>query len=191
MKKQCVYWFLTINKGSECFEKLSELDFDLKNYMKGVQNADCEFYFIHHKFNTNDWHCHLYLHYETPQRFETIQRRFKGAHIEQSSKDRKRKAIRYLLHLDNKEKEQYDIECIESNVPMHIYEHYFVDNEFKPDNIIQIIESYVEKGIEPTIVDFVRDYGLEAIKSYYFVIKDFVLVYRTEKYRKKEGIKND
>ena len=83
MNKRTRSYFLTINKGAECFDNLADL------VAKTIGTSDYFAYILHDKDvkETGEIvnpHYHLLLVFKNPRSFEAIQRIFKGANIQET-----------------------------------------------------------------------------------------------------------
>ena len=112
MKKRVRSYFLTINKGAECFENLADL------IAKAVGTNDY-FAYIRHDKDTKETgepvapHYHLLLVFKNARSFEAIQRVFKGARIEETLNIVS--AVNYLVHNGKPNKYAYDKSAIVTN----------------------------------------------------------------------------
>ena len=112
MNKRVRSYFLTINKGAECFDNLA----DLVTKTIGVND---NFAYILHDKDTKDTgeivepHYHLLLVFKNARCFETIQRLFTGAHIEETLNIVS--AVNYLIHNGKPNKYAYDKSAIVTN----------------------------------------------------------------------------
>ena len=112
MNKRTRSYFLTINKGAECFDNLADL------VAKTIGVNDNFAYILHDK-DTKDTgeivepHYHLLLVFKNPRSFEAIQRVFKGAHIEETLNIVS--AVNYLIHNGKPNKYSYEKSAIVAN----------------------------------------------------------------------------
>ena len=112
MNKRTRSYFLTINKGAECFDNLADL------VAKTIGVNDNFAYILHDK-DTKDTgeivepHYHLLLVFKNARSFETIQRTFTGAHIEETLSIVS--AVNYLIHNGKPKKYAYDKSAIVTN----------------------------------------------------------------------------
>ena len=112
MNKRTRSYFLTINKGAECFDNLEDL------VAKIVGTNDYFAYILHDMDNKEtgeivEPHYHLLLVFKNPRSFEAIQRVFKGAHIEETLNIVS--AVNYLVHNGKPNKYAYDKSAIVTN----------------------------------------------------------------------------
>ena len=112
MNKRVRSYFLTINKGAECFANLADL------IAKAVGTNDY-FAYIRHDKDTKETgepvapHYHLLLVFKNARSFETIQRVFKGARIEETLNIVS--AVNYLVNNGKPNKYAYDKSAIVTN----------------------------------------------------------------------------
>lgn len=112
MNKRVRSYFLTINKNAECFESLAEL------VAKATGPKDYYAYILHN-MDTKETgeliepHFHLLLVFKNARSFETIQRLFVGAHIEETLNIVS--AVNYLIHNGKPTKYSYAKSAIVTN----------------------------------------------------------------------------
>lgn len=99
-------WFLTINKNAQCYN-------DIDKIIK-TQTALFYAYIYHNKDTKKGTHIHVVLKYVNARSFNTIMNTFYGAHIEPVKKEVSA-PIQYLIHKNDKQKEQYSINEIITN----------------------------------------------------------------------------
>lgn len=176
--KQCAYWFLTINENAKCYE-------DFENLINKVSEDEpnLEYAYIKHNADEEDanLHYHLTLYFKGKvKRFTTIQNMFEGAHIEQTNQQRYKRCIQYLIHKNNPEKQQYKITDIISNImtvdlnEILIGEGYDFEL-FREEKIFEYFDDY---GLDLSMSDLVKRFGLGGIKGYYFILKDMIKDYK-------------
>ena len=114
MNKRVRSYFLTINKGAECFANLADL------IAKTIGTNDY-FAYIRHDKDTKETgepvapHYHLLLVFKNARSFEAIQQDFKGARIEETLNIVS--AVNYLVHNGKPNKYAYDKSAIVTNSP--------------------------------------------------------------------------
>lgn len=112
MNKRVRSYFLTINKNAECFDNLREL------VAKTIGVNDYYAYILHDRDvketgEIMEPHYHLLLVFKNARSFDTIQRTFIGAHIEQTLNIVS--AVNYLIHNGKPNKYAYDRSAIVTN----------------------------------------------------------------------------
>lgn len=112
MNKRVRSYFLTINKNAECFDNLADL------IAKTIGTNDYFAYILHDKDTKEtgevvEPHYHLLLVFKNARSFETIQRTFTGAHIEETLNIVS--AVNYLIHNGKPDKYAYDKSAIVTN----------------------------------------------------------------------------
>lgn len=146
-------WFLTINQEAECFNEVKTI---LANYEKAEFSA-----ILHDKDNAEQPHWHVCILFKNARTFETMQNTFKGAHIEVM--ESKYNCFRYLLHLDDKDKFQYDIkEVFERG---NNTEYYIEHDEYIKLDTESLIE-HIKNGEVRTFYDAVMVFGLKQCTTY-------------------------
>lgn len=177
--KQCAYWFLTINEKSKCYN-------DFENIVKSLCEIEpnLEYAFIKHNSDEEELniHFHLTLYFKGKvKRFTTIQSYFEGSHIEQSNKQRYKRCIQYLIHKNNPEKQQYKISDIVSNIPLVDLTDILIGDgyDFELFQEEKIFDYFDDYGLDLTMSDLVKRFGLGGIKNYYFILKDMIKDYKT------------
>lgn len=146
-------WFLTINQEAECFNEVKTI---LANYEKAEFSA-----ILHDKDNAEQPHYHVCILFKNARTFETMQNTFKGAHIEVM--ESKYNCFRYLLHLDDKDKFQYDIkEVFERG---NNTEYYIEHDEYLKLDTESLIE-HIKNGEVRSFYDAVMVFGLKQCTVY-------------------------
>ena len=112
MNKRVRSYFLTINKGAECFNNLADL------VAKRIGVNDYFAYILHDKDAKEtgeivEPHYHLLLVFKNARSFESIQRTFIGAHIEETLNIVS--AVNYLIHNGKPNKYNYEKSAIVTN----------------------------------------------------------------------------
>lgn len=118
-------WFITINadilpSDVEICRKMDEIK--AKNYA----------YITHNKDAQKRPHIHLLVEFENARAFNTLQKKFQTWHIEKCENEIK--VIQYLTHLNNPEKEQYEIEDIKTNNIDWVTRCYEMQNDYIDDD---------------------------------------------------------
>lgn len=93
-------WFLTINESAEVYPIIKEV-------LKGIEKLEYAL-ILHNQDNEEQPHYHAVLKYENARSFEQIKKTFPGSHCEQV--ESMYATCRYLLHLDDKDKYQYQLQ---------------------------------------------------------------------------------
>lgn len=152
-------WFITINKGAKCFEKVYDIT---------LEQTHCTYYLIlHDRDKVKQEHYHLVLLYQNARTFESMQNKFDGAHIEQC--DFPVKAIRYLCHKDSPEKEPYTLDEINTNDTHEHLTDLMQEQMAEPFDPNKITVYYYE-GYK-TFLDFYGRFGVN-INRYISLIKN-------------------
>lgn len=178
-QKQCAYWFLTINPSAECYSAVQSI---LDNIVEDYPNAEYSYIYHHHKEkddSDNENHIHLVIYFKgSVKRFTTMANIFVGAHIELSNKQRYYRCIQYLIHKNDVNKYQYDRSEILTNISNPILDDILINNGYEFDYFdVTLLEDYIKDSIEinkPNVYYFIKRFGLDAIKPYYFIIKDLL-----------------
>ena len=164
-------WFITINDGAESWFKFKDVVKDLTR---------CKYVYIVHNKEEN-LHCHIVLNFENARSFESILNTFKGAHIEECKYFNK--SIRYLLHLDDADKLQYDITEIVSNYNFEEIAQFLSVDEFEYLSTESLLTS-VLSGEICSLTDAVTKWGINQVNTkralidalikehHYFIIND-------------------
>ena len=177
--KRCSYWFITINKQAACYNNFKDIINDLS-----IKYPYLEYSYIYHtKKEIDDLdeenHIHCIMYFKSQVRsFNTIKKIFNGSHVEMSNKQRYYRCIQYLVHKNDKNKTQYSFNDIVSNVNSielndilnssgYCYE------LFESNKLEEYIENCIDSG-KADIYYFFTRFGIDAIKPYYFIIKDLI-----------------
>lgn len=178
-QKQCAYWFLTINPQSECYNDFPTI---MNNLLE--DNPKLEYSYIYHNHlenedNCNENHIHCVIYFKgSVKRFTTMCNIFVGAHIEMSNKQRYYRCIQYLIHKNDLNKYQYDRNDIFTNIPIPQLDDILINNGYQFDYFdVTLLEDYINDCFNSNIDNiyyFIKRFGLDAIKPYYFIIKDLL-----------------
>lgn len=179
-QKQCSYWTLTINEQASCFNNLQEI---LDNQL--IDNPNIEYSYIKHNADDDEknLHYHLVIYFKGKvKRFTTLQNIFVGAHIEMTNQQRYKRAIQYLIHKNNPEKQQYNPSEIVSNIETSELADILSGNGydfelFQEEKIFDYMAEFIKSDGRLTMQQFILRFGLSAITKYYFVIKDQIKEY--------------
>lgn len=164
-------YFLTIFENAECYTKLQDILFNLSN---------CTYAYIEHNKDIDEngvpklRHYHVVLNYKNDRTFQTVQNKFKGAHIEKVLI--LSKSIQYLTHKNDKDKHQYNYENIITNDFENIKALY-LDKDYPILNeqvITEDISNAYEQGLELSIVYFYLKYGNRQTQQYRQMIIDLL-----------------
>lgn len=164
-------YFITINQGAECYENALE---EVKNHC----NFKLYAFIIHDKDILIEYdetegtitkkpktiHKHIVIELKNPVTFESMQKKFPGAHIEVIKY--KKSAYQYLIHNSpkSKEKYQYAVEDIISNNITQVK--FAIESEtyelFKENMFLR----YIAEGTR-TPYQFTKRFGLNAYRQYW------------------------
>lgn len=183
-EKQCAYWFLTINNNAECYN-------DFKSIIEklSLDYPKMEYSYIYHTIkenddNVNENHIHCVIYFkQSVKRFTTMRNIFCGAHIELSNKQRYHRCIQYLIHKNDINKYQYPFESIITNIPIPILADILTGNgyEFELFDCTKL-EEYIIDCLDSNTTNiyyFIKRFGIDTIKPYYFIIKDLLNQYKS------------
>lgn len=165
-------YFITINKGSPCYDEIDqiikELNFKLYAWIKHDKDQIVNDEGV---FEPKREHKHLVIELKNPVSFAKMQERFKGAHVE--SPKYKKSAYQYLLHNlpSAKEKYQYEFNEIHTNAPNELK--IIIESEtfelFKENMFLE----YIADGTR-TSYQFAKRFGLNAYKQYWLAYRDML-----------------
>ena len=166
-------FFITINKGAECYEDALEIvkELNFKLYALILHDKDV----LEDKDGTikpKSEHKHLMFELKNPVSFNKMQERFKGAHI--IVPKYKKSAYQYLVHNSPNskgEKYQYSLDEIITNDKQQI--EYIIETEdselFRQNKFLV----YIAEGTR-TPYQFVKRFGLDAYKQYWKPYEDML-----------------
>lgn len=166
-------FFITINKGAECYEDALEIvkELNYKLYALILHDKDT----IIDEDGTlkpKSEHKHLMFELKNPVSFNKMQERFKGAHI--IVPKYKKSAYQYLVHNSPNskgEKYQYSLDEIITNDKQQI--EYIIETEdselFRQNKFLV----YIAEGTR-TAYQFVKRFGLDAYKQYWKPYEDML-----------------
>lgn len=153
-------YFITINESADCYENALEIAKEMKYDLYAL--------IIHDKDKENDKpkkvHKHLIIELINPISFNSIQKRFKGAHIEPVKY--KKSTYQYLIHNspNSKEKYQYDSNDIISN-NLDLVKNIIESEETEIFNEAKLLQ-YIAMGITTQYL-FFKHFGIETTKKYW------------------------
>lgn len=179
--KRCSYWFITINKNANCYNDFTNIINTLVEKYPYFEYS----YIYHTKKEIDDIddenHIHLVIYWKQQTRsFNTMKKLFNGAHIELTNRQRYYRCVQYLIHKNDKTKTQYLLSDIKSNMNtteladvINSYGYHY--ELFESQKLEEYINSCLSSG-KPNIYYFFERFGIDAIKPYYFIIKDLIIV---------------
>ncbi len=140
-------WFITVNKGADCYNKIDSTSLNKMPYIKN-------WYLVIHKPGHDNEHKHVVITTKNAIRFVSVKEMFSGANIE-VSKDLNA-SVQYLTHKNNVDKEQYDKSSVLTNNPVQFEKLYCESSKelFNADNIV----AYYEQGCI-TFLAFYKRFG--------------------------------
>ena len=165
-------FFITINKGAQCYEDALEILKELNYELYGLILHDSDMLISEDGTLTpKAEHKHLMFELKNPVSFKKMQERFKGAHI--IIPKYKKSAYQYLVHNspNSKEKYQYSLDKIITNDRQQI--EYIItteDSELFRQNKFLV---YIAQGTR-TAYQFVKRFGLDAYKQYWKPYEDML-----------------
>lgn len=165
-------YFITINKGAPSYENALEIikDLNVKLYAFIVHDKD----FIVNDDGTTTKkpeHKHIMLEVKNPVSFESMTRRFEGAHIEVPKY--KKSAYQYLIHNrpNARDKYQYSLNEIITNDLSQVK--YIIEAETSELFYQNKFLNYIAEGVK-TPYQFVKRFGLDAYKQYWKPYNDML-----------------
>lgn len=166
-------FFITINKGAECYEDALEIvkELNFKLYALILHDKDT-LVDEDGTITPKSEHKHLMFELKNPVSFNKMQERFKGAHI--IVPKYKKSAYQYLVHNSPNskgEKYQYSLDEIITNDKQQI--EYIIateDSELFRQNKFLV---YIAEGTR-TAYQFVKRFGLDAYKQYWKPYEDML-----------------
>lgn len=165
-------YFITINESAECYNDaftiVKETNFA---FYAGIYHDKDTKILDDGTIETKAKHLHIMLELQNPVSFESIRKRFAGAHIEVPKY--KRSAYQYLLHSspNSGEKYQYALEEIITNSMPSLKA--ILESEtfevFKENQFLR----YMAEGIRSPY-QFTKRFGLNAYKQYWKAYADML-----------------
>lgn len=145
-------WFITINDGAECWHKFRDIVKDLTR---------CKYAYIIHDKEDN-LHCHIVLNFDNARTFESLLNTFTGAHIEECRYFNM--SIRYLVHQDDNEKYQYNIDDIVSNYSNAILREFMNCDEYVHLDTESLLLA-INDGSVRSITEAVKMWGINQVNT--------------------------
>lgn len=179
MDKRNKYWNLTINGEYDINE--------LKQYIENTQ--DCNYYMIEHT-DSEHKHIHLVIAYKNQLSFSSIQKRYipYKPHIEPCMSINK--SVQYLLHMNDKSKEQYkDTQIITNNYKL-MYDFLYREEQVYIDDERTLFQD-INDGIYPSLWHLVQsgNYSMLFLQRRLGILKELFnanLIMRTSIARDRE-----
>lgn len=170
-------WNVTINKNAQSWYEFR----DVINNQSRCKYA----YIVHDKDNEEQPHVHIILNYDNARSFENIQKIFVGAHIEPCKFYNQ--SMRYLVHLDDDTKYQYDFDEIITNY--NVDEILLIINSDEYEKLdSETILIAIRDGKVHNITSAIKQWGLHQVKNHQRIIETLIqenrnqLAYDEEKY---------
>lgn len=172
LKEKAKCFNLTINQGATCYNDIFNIINEINVY---------QYWGIKHNKDTNEdgeikkEHYHLVLYFENPRHFTSIQKKFKGAHIEITNY--LNMSVKYLLHLteDSRNKEGNHIYTIDEIQTNNIdYVKSILMDKDTPTLTQEQIFIDIEKNNFYSISQFYKVYGMDQVKVFRNMIKDIL-----------------
>lgn len=162
-------WFLTIHENSESYNKFEDII---------RQQERCSYAYIYHDSDDTDncRHIHVCIDYVNPRSWTTIFNTYVGAHIEPCKYWNK--ALRYLLHLDNPDKKQYDVSEVRCSYSREQFELLINTDEFEwlsTENLVADVKSGMD------MLQFVEKYGVNQVNTKHNLISKLLVESETIK----------
>lgn len=170
-------WNVTINKNAQAWYEFR----DVINNQSRCKYA----YIVHDKDNEEQPHVHIILNYDNARSFENIQKIFVGAHIEPCKFYNQ--SMRYLVHLDDDTKYQYDFDEIITNYNVDEILLIINSDEFEKLDSETILIA-IRDGKVHNITSAIKQWGLHQVKNHQRIIETLIqenrnqLAYDEEKY---------
>lgn len=177
-------FFITINQDAESYENALEIvkDLNFKLYALIIHDKDI---LVNDggEITPKRTHKHIMLEVKNPLSFNSMQERFKGAHIEIPKY--KKSAYQYLVHNspNSRQKYQYNANDIISNDLLAVK--HLIENETNELFIETKFLIYINEGIR-TPYQFVKRFGLSTYKQYWKAYNDMLIQLQTD-----EEMQND
>ena len=166
-------YFITINKGAECYNELKEIieTPNYKLYAMIKHDKDILLDMATGETTPKVEHYHIMIELKNPISFNSIQNKFKGAHIEVPKY--KKSTYQYLLHNspNSKEKYQYDFTEIISN-NLELVKDAIENEDFEIFKENQWLRYMAEGTI--TSYQFVKRFGMNVYKQYWSVYAQMI-----------------
>lgn len=177
--KRSSYWFITINPNALCYNDFTTIINTLY-----ADYPYLEYSYIYHNIkedddNFNENHIHCVLYFKSSVRgFNSLKKLFNGAHIEMTNRQRYKRTVQYLIHKNEINKHKYNINDIITNINTVEFNEIICsdgyDFELFESTKLQRYMFECVTSSNPTIYYFINRFGIDAIKQYYFIIKDLL-----------------
>lgn len=158
-------YFITINEGAPCYDNALDIAKEMRHELYALIVHDKD---VMEDGQLKKTHKHLVLELVNPIAFTSMQKHFKGAHIEPIKY--KKSAYQYLIHnsLTSKEKYQYPLTDIISN-NFELVKEIIESEEVETFNESKVL-LYYHQGITTQYL-FFKHFGIETTKKYWQTYK--------------------
>lgn len=156
-------WNVTINKSAESWYEFRDI---IRNLSR------CKYAYIVHNNDTKvlesgeivpmEEHVHIVLSFENAHHFEAIKKTFPGAHIEECKYFNM--SLRYLIHIDNAEKFQYDYSDIVHNYDDNELRFLLSSDEYEKLDTQTLFEA-IERGEVHNMTTACRKWGINQVNT--------------------------
>lgn len=158
-------YFITINESAPCYDEALEIAKNMKVELYALIIHDKD---IDENGQRKKTHKHLVLELVNPIAFTSMQKHFKGAHVEVVKY--KKSTYQYLIHNSplSQEKYQYELNAIVSN-NFELVKEIITSEEVETFNEAKVL-LYHYRGITTQYL-FFKHFGLETTKKYWTTYK--------------------
>lgn len=172
-------FFITINQDAECYKDALEItkELNIVLYAYIVHDKDVLYDEGGEVIGPKATHKHIVIEVKNPISFSSMQKRFKGAHIEVPKY--KKSAYQYLIHNlpSAREKYQYSLTDIISNDVSAVK--LIIETETNELFYETKFLIYIAEGVR-TPYSFVKRFGLNAYKQYWMAYSDMLKQLNTD-----------
>lgn len=165
-------YFIEVNSHAPCFNDVLDI----------VKEQKCDYALITHDKDIDastgalkDIHKHIVIVFDNARSFEAVRKLFQGAHIEIAKSVKH--SMRYLLHLDHKEKHQYLLGEVETNNSALLNDSIALKSypTITENDIVQdIISLRNANKLYGALIFIYAKYGAEQVKPYRQFIMDLI-----------------
>lgn len=156
-------WFLVVNQGANCYSSIPSIVGSLKNCMYA--------YILHDKDNEEQPHYTICLDYKNARSFETLFYQFTGANIKSCSYWNR--SIQYLIHINDKDKYQYDINEIVTNYSNDELMSLLASDEYEQLTTESLVVA-ISTGEVKSFTQCVLKYGISQCSTKTILIKELL-----------------
>lgn len=167
-------WFITINPQANCYTNIMTILDEVRPdvYIMVVHDKEEE------KEDYGDEqpkHYHLCIKFKNARSFESMLKKFQGAHVEVC--EYWNRSVQYLCHLNHPHKLQYEYDDLISNIERDEVMSYLMLDEYEKLNTENLLIA-IQEGLVKDLFDAVQIWGVHQVASKYNLIEKLINLWK-------------